>query len=218
MASNYFWFFDPGHGGIINGEYQTRGKRSPKFEDGRQLFEGEFNRAIVNRVMNMCQQNGIDCIDLVDSQEDIPLPERTNTANDIYNQTLKPQDRECIYVSVHANAHGSGNELSFNSAHGWEVFTSKGETKSDKIATAFFDQMKREFPDKRFRTNQLDGDPDKEANFYVLKHTIMPAVLTENFFMTNREEAELLLSEVGRDKIARAHFNAIRFIEENGIG
>ena len=35
---------DNGHGGIINGEYQTPGKRSPVWADGSQLFEGEFNR------------------------------------------------------------------------------------------------------------------------------------------------------------------------------
>jgi N-acetylmuramoyl-L-alanine amidase len=27
-----------------------------------------------------------------------------------------------------------------------------------------------------------DGDPDKEANLYVIKNTKCPAVLTENFF------------------------------------
>ena len=42
---------DNGHGGIINNEYQTPGKRSPKWADGSQLFEGEFNRAIVNGII-----------------------------------------------------------------------------------------------------------------------------------------------------------------------
>ena len=38
---------DAGHGGLINGVYQTKGKRSPIWPDGRQLFEGVFNRQIV---------------------------------------------------------------------------------------------------------------------------------------------------------------------------
>ena len=42
-SSKYLWLFDNGHGGIIDGVYQTAGKRSPKWEDGTQLFEGEFN-------------------------------------------------------------------------------------------------------------------------------------------------------------------------------
>lgn len=41
---------DNGHGGLINGEYQTPGKRSPIWDDGSQLFEGELNRAIVARI------------------------------------------------------------------------------------------------------------------------------------------------------------------------
>ena len=35
---------------------------------------------------------------------------------------------------------------------------------------------------KKLRTDYADNDPDKESNFYVLKHTNCPAVLTENFF------------------------------------
>ena len=41
---------DAGHGGIINGNYQTPGKRSPVFSGGQQLFEGEFNRAVKARI------------------------------------------------------------------------------------------------------------------------------------------------------------------------
>ena len=35
---------------------------------------------------------------------------------------------------------------------------------------------------KKIRKDNSDGDPDKEYNFYILKHTQCPAVLTENFF------------------------------------
>ena len=49
----YVWILDNGHGGIIDGEYQTPGKRSPKWEDGTQLFEGEFNRAVVKRIIKL---------------------------------------------------------------------------------------------------------------------------------------------------------------------
>ena len=38
----YTWLLDPGHGGMIDGEYQTAGKRSPEFEFG-QYFEGVGN-------------------------------------------------------------------------------------------------------------------------------------------------------------------------------
>lgn len=220
MPSNYLWLLDPGHGGVIDGEYQTIGKRSPKFEDGTQLYEGEFNRAIVQRLLKLCVAADISCINLVEGYYDLPLRERVRIANNIHAKRkagkVMPK-QSCIYVSVHSNAHTPTHALEFNGAHGWEVFTSKGQTKSDKIATVFSTKMKAAFPEATFREELGDGDPDKEANFYVLKNTSMPAILTENFFMTNRAEAELLLSEAGRDRIAEAHFEGIKHIEKDGF-
>ena len=205
--SNYLWIFDNGHGGIIDGVYQTSGKRSPKWEDGTQLFEGEFNRSIVNRLVNLCKENNIDYVNLVDTQQDVSLRKRTDAANDIYREQLQKDGKPCIYVSVHANG------FSKESAHGWGVYTSVGESKSDKIAEILHQKAKIEFPDHKMRKDTRDGDADKEANFWVLRKTIMPAILSENFFMTNREESKLLLSEEGRDRIAKIHFDMIQEIE-----
>ena len=64
------------------------------------------------------------------------------------------------------------------------------------------------------RKDTRDGDVDKESNFYVLIHTAMPAILSENFFMTNEKECKtLLLSESGRDRIANTHIDMINKIE-----
>ena len=40
----------------------------------------------------------------------------------------------------------------------------------------------------RLRTDYTDGDPDMEADFYILRHTTAPAVLTENFFMDSHPD------------------------------
>jgi N-acetylmuramoyl-L-alanine amidase len=205
--SHYLWIFDNGHGGIIDGVYQTAGKRSPEWEDGTQLFEGEFNRSIVDRLVKMCKDNNIECVNLVDTQEDISLRKRTDAANDIYREQRDKDGKDCIYISVHANG------FSQESAHGWGVYTSPGETKSDKIASVLYVRAEEEFPNHKMRKDTTDGDPDKEANFWVLRKTVMPAILSENFFMTNREESKLLLSEEGRDRIAKIHFDMIQEIE-----
>lgn len=198
MASKYIWLFDNGHGGIIDGVPQTPGKRSPIWPDGTQLIEGEFNRDIVNRLITLCDRQKIECINLVPEETDVPRSERINRANDIYKSNKK-----CIYLSIHANAGGG---------RGWEVYTSFGETKSDRIATVFFDQVKKEFGQITMRCDYSDGDPDKEKpQFDVLLYTHMPAILTENFFMDNYQECkDFLMSALGRDRIARAHFNAIK--------
>ena len=140
---------------------------------------------------------------------DVPLHYRTEKANSIAKQSTKP----CIYVSIHAN--GFDQE----SANGWSVYTSPGETKSDEIATILFDKSMREFKGEYMRKDTTDGDPDKESNFWVLVNTTMPAILSENFFMTNSDNChKYLLSEDGRDRVAKIHFEMIQQIEnENKI-
>ena len=210
--SNYLWILDNGHGGIIDGVYQTAGKRSPVWPDGEILYEGEFNRSIVNRLMKLCTDAGIECVNLVDTQEDVSLSNRTEKANDIYRQQKDKDGKDCIYVSVHAN--GFGEEQ----ANGWSVYTSEGETKSDKIATILAGKAAVEFPDEYMRKDTSDGDVDKEANFWVLRKTVMPAILSENFFMTNSSNChKYLLSEEGRDRIAKIHFEMIQEVESTKI-
>jgi N-acetylmuramoyl-L-alanine amidase len=185
---------DNGHGGIINNEYQTPGKRSPKWADGSQLFEGEFNRAIVNGIIQELTRLKIPYVNIAPEYIDISLEERMKRANAYATQ-------KCFYLSVHSNAGGG---------KGSEIYTSVGQTASDKIATIFCECYKLAFPDRVLRTDTSDGDPDKESNFYVLKNTKMPALLTENFFMDNEEECKsILMSKTGREKIIDWHVKAI---------
>lgn len=88
-----------------------------------------------------------------------------------------------LFLSLHCNS--AENE----SAAGVEIWTSPGETKSDGIATQILEAIQQAFPDQKFRKDTCDGDPDKEANFFVLKYTKMPAVLLELGFISNAEDA-----------------------------
>jgi N-acetylmuramoyl-L-alanine amidase len=203
MSSKFLWLIDNGHGGIIDGLYQTPGKRSPLWPDGSILYEGEFNRAIVNRLVEMLTISNINYSNIAPEYEDISLTERVRRANSFHNQA------DCIFLSIHSNAGGSA---------GYEIYTARGQSDSDKAATIFFSNFNEEFPDVKMRTDYSDDDVDKEANFYVLKKTLMPAVLTENFFMDNENECKtFLMSKKGRDRITKAHFEAIKHIEEHGL-
>jgi len=202
MTSKYTWLLDPGHGGMIDGEYQTAGKRSPKFEFG-QYFEGVGNREIVHKLMRACKEAGILAINIVETEEDMPLKERVERAN-----ILQRLHKNCIYVSIHSDAFHQ------EQANGYSVYTSPGETRSDQIAEIFIESMEKEFPEHNLRQDLSDGDKDKEAKFYVLKNTISPAILIENFFMTNKRECELLLNEAFQDQIVRCHMESIKRIEE----
>ncbi len=185
---------DNGHGGVINSQYQTKGKRSPIWDDGSQLFEGEFNRAIVNGIIQELTKLNISYVNIAPEYWDVRLETRVKRAN-------KYATKKCFYLSIHTNAGGG---------KGSEIFTSPGDTKSDKIATIFGNSYQKEFPSKLLRTDFTDGDLDKERRFYVLTKTKMPAILTESFFMDNEEECKtLLMTKEGREKIINCHLDAI---------
>lgn len=188
---------DNGHG--IN----TAGKRSPVWPDGSQLFEYEFNRDIAKQLSRALDAYGIENILIVPEIEDIPLKERVKRINAYYKE-----NPDSFLVSIHANA-GGGT--------GWEVFTSKGETKSDKLADSFAMCAEISLPNFRIRKDMTDGDSDKEANFYILRNTICPAVLTENLFMDTKKDCDFIMNEKGRLEIVELHLNAILDISKNQI-
>jgi N-acetylmuramoyl-L-alanine amidase len=199
--SKFHYILDAGHGGMVNGQYVTPGKRSPIWSDGRQLFEGVFNRMVVRRLAQLCQNEGIQCTILVPEEEDISLGERVRRANAIASITPS------IFVSIHANA-GGGT--------GWEVFTTPGLTKSDAVATQFFVAARETLPTFKMRADFSDNDPDQESNFYVIRYTSCPAILTENLFMdTLNPDCEFLMSPQGVETIAQLHLKGIKLVEQN---
>lgn len=195
---------DAGHGGIIDKKYQTAGKRSPKWSDGSQYFEGVGNRQIRDEIAKMLRAEGIQFRYVNEGQKDMSLRERVNIVNAI---ARKRGAKNVVLISIHSN--GASPQ-----ANGWECFTSKGQTDSDEYAEILYDEMKLIFPDRKFRTDKWsDGDKDKEALFTVLTDTICPAVLTENFFHTNEDECKnILMQKQGRRLIAKGHVNAIKKI------
>ena len=191
---------DNGHGGLINANPQTASRRSHKLPNGARLFEGEFNRAIVNGIIQELTFLNIPYVNVCPEIRDVTLQTRVKRAN-AYKRV-----KNVFFISIHSNAGGG---------RGSEFFTSVGRTKSDPIANIFAQEYVNKFPDRRLRTDLSDGMLGKEKNFYVLRKTAMPAVLTENFFFDNREEVEnILMTREGRQKIVDFHVNAIVRIKE----
>ena len=177
---------DNGHGS------NTPGKCSP---DGR-LREYAYTREIAERLVMELRKNGIDAERIVKEEIDVPLAERCRRANEY-------KASEAILVSIHCNAAGNGSD--WMSARGWEAWTSVGKTKADKLATCLYEDAEHCLPGMKMRKDMADGDPDKESQFYILRHTNCPAVLTENLFQDNREDVEFLLSEEGKRAIVSLH-------------
>lgn len=172
------WIFDAGHGGVLDGQYMT-----PP-EDGRfvvypdfTIYEGEVVRRLASFISHKARKAGIKTL-FIDTQICLPLALRCDIANDIWLRYKKS-----VTISLHCNM-GKG--------HGVEIFTSIGETKADAYATGFMECFAEDFPYIHQRHDWSDNDPDKEANFYILNNTVMPAFLFELLFIDNYREAQLL--------------------------
>ena len=180
---------DSGHG------FNTPGKRSPLWPDGTQLLEWEFNRDVAKRIQRDLSHQGIKSVLLVEEAIDIHLYVRAERVNKIV------QDFPGSFmVSIHGNS-GGGN--------GWEVWTSPGQTESDKIATKLFEAAKYYLRCFKMRQDMTDGDVDKESKFTILTKTICPAVLTENLFYDNEWECKFMLSDYGKELITKLHVDGI---------
>ena len=207
------------------------GKRSP---DG--IFEEwEYSREIVERLREELAKHD----DLVDVFVDIPaaevpLPQQAELTRRVryVNQLCAHRHTErCIYVSIHVDAASSGE---WKNAGGWTAYTSPGRTRSDILATYLYESAEKHLAgyaakmedgkkkglygsnQKPFRKDTSDGDPDKEANFYVLVRTKCAAVLTENLFQDNKADVAFLTSEEGKKAIVALHKDAIlRFAQHN---
>jgi len=191
---------DNGHG------FDTYGKASPIWSDGSQLFEYEFNRNIVKLIHSGLQRQNINSVILVPEALDISLKVRCDRANRIYSQ-----DRNSFLVSVHGNAGEHPNE-----GTGWEIWTSPGQTKSDIIANYIFKSAEKTLTGWNMRKDISDGDVDKESKFYILVNTSCPAVLSENLFFDNEKDCRFMLSNSGRELIAKLHINGIiNYLKEN---
>ncbi|MFC4320620.1 N-acetylmuramoyl-L-alanine amidase [Litchfieldia salsa] len=166
---------DAGHG------YQTAGKRS---KNG--MKEYEFNRKVAMFVQELfLDYSGLSLYFVHSDQRDIPLKERVNKANQL---------KADLYISIHANAFGSGE---WNSANGIEtfIFSSRPKEALD-LAISVQKQL-------ILKTNRKDRGV-KAADYYVLRETAMTAILCECGFMTNKEEAQLLMTESYQRKCAEA--------------
>jgi N-acetylmuramoyl-L-alanine amidase len=192
------FIIDTGHGGIdpTTGKYVTAGKRMVK--DDVTFYEGVNNRLIAKEVVKACQGLGLDCQLLFDSWKDLSLGTRVNLANDLYFKNNK----KVFLISIHSDALGDGK--TWRDAKGVTVFTSKGQTKSDKFATVIYNELVCELDGlTTFRRCMADGDPDKEADFQILRQTNCPAVLLELGFHTHKEEVKLIAQKTWHLKVAK---------------
>ena len=66
-------------------------------------------------------------------------------------------------------------------------------------------KMRKPLPNQKYWVN----------NFYVIKNTLCPAILSESGFYDNVDDATYLLTPESRENVAMYHYNAIvKYIQE----
>lgn len=203
-STKYMWCLDNGHGKA------TPGKRSAPFEmDGInvQFFEYEFNRDIVKRMMASMTERGIKFFNVVPEVEgDITLKERVERANKLSSSLPK------LYISVHANAGPVRPGTDWSAANGIETWYFHASARGRAMAAFFQEEILKA---TGWRNRGLKSTAEKDL--YVLRHTNMAAVLTENGFFNNLDEVKKLMRDDIRQAIADAHVAAIVEIERKGL-
>lgn len=187
-------FLDNCHGS------DTPGKRSP---DGK-FLEYHYNRLLASQITSTLQSLNYDAELLVPEKIDIPMKERCHRVNTWCNAH---GSTNAICISIHFNAHGNGSE--WTQAKGWSIYTSKGNTKADLLAESIAQAATELLPDMRLRSDPADGDLDIEEDFYILKRTVCPCVLSENGFMTNYDECRWLMTDEALTILSNVHVTGI---------
>lgn len=224
--SKFIVFLDPGHTSF------TPGKCSPD----KSLREYSYVRVIVNMIENRLNELGIahwnshpesGWVDRVNTNDSKDLVVRAKRIKNKYAQ-CKSSGMNAILLSVHVNAAGNGG---WALGRGWSAWTTKGQNNSDKLADCLYDAAEEiigkdktyvdtflgQKSQKPIRVDKSDGDRDYESDFYIIKQSPCPAVLTENLFMDNRLDCSYLLSSKGKKNIVDVHVNAIlKWMERQG--
>lgn len=197
---------DNGHG------KNTPGKCSPDAVKGllhsRYYFrEYAWARQCAQGIVSVLTAQGYSAFLLVKEEEDVSLQERAARVN-AYCRTYGKEN--VLLISVHVNAAGNGGQ--WMNARGWSVFTTKGVTEADRLAAHLIDAADAVFkaPLKVRKYSFADKySRDFEENFYILRNTSCPAVLTENFFQDNHEDVLYLKSDRGLGDCIECHVRGL---------
>lgn len=158
------------------------------------LYEANVVLAISQQVATLLQQQGIQVVLTRSSDVEVELEPRVQMAEQI---------RANLFVSIHANSMG----MERPDVNGIETYYySNGEGLASVIQNSIVSSL-----DMRNRGV-------KQARFYVLRHTSMPAVLVETGYVTGEEDAPRLADASFRSQMAIAIARGIlQYIQQNSL-
>ena len=141
------------------------------------------------KVKEFLEEQGDPVIMTRTTDRDVHSPQATN-AQELQARVSKAPRDAAIFVSIHCNA------FSNPSSHGMETYYYTGSGRGRRLAKLINEELEH--------YGGLFNRGVKSANFYVLKHSSIPATLLELAFVTNPEEEQLLADEDYQTSLARA--------------
>lgn len=187
---------DAGHGNT------TPQKRTPVLPDGTIVLESQFNEPTATFTAQDAERLGFKTLLTSPGDYDTPLSVRTSIANTAYldyirqlnAQGIDTSDKNvAVFVSIHYNVLGTEFQIR---ANGIETFYYTGSIKGQQLAQNVLDRL--------LQSTGLVDRGAKPANFYVLRHTMMPSTLAECGFMDYLPEALLMLDVEYQKTVAQA--------------
>ncbi|MEH7331214.1 N-acetylmuramoyl-L-alanine amidase [Neobacillus drentensis] len=157
---------------------------------GNGLNEKDLTLDIALKIRNILLNNYENIEVMMSRTGDITksLSQRTNEAN---------AWKADFYMSIHINANSG-------TATGYEDYIHT--SLSDNSTTAKYRDI---IHAEVIKLNQLRDRGKKKANFHVLRESKMPAMLSENGFIDNPQDAALMKQTSWRQNVAQGHANGI---------
>lgn len=170
---------DPGHGGSDSGAVGPNGYTEK---------EGAF--AISQKVASILNQSGAKVVMTRDSDVDVYGP-NASARNELQARVdVGNNANSDIFVSIHCNAFVNP------AANGTQTFYYGSSYQGQRLAQSIQEKM--------IEANSLRDRGISTCNFYVVKHSYMPAVLIETAFITNYDEEALLSDDEWQTTMAKA--------------
>jgi N-acetylmuramoyl-L-alanine amidase len=172
-------YLDPGHGGEDPGA------------QGNGLDEKDITLAIALKIRKII---------LADYENvEVKMSRTSDTTKSLAQRSSGANAWDAdFFLSIHINSADS------SSAQGYEDYIYNGLSNSNKTAK-YQDIIHAEV----MKVNQLQDRGQKKANFHVIRETNMPAILTENGFISNKSDAALMKDSSWLEDVAQGHVNGI---------
>ena len=173
---------DPGHGDSDPGKIGIN-----------QALEKDINLSIAKKVQSRLKKEGVQV--LMTRENDEMLAKESDTNKKIPDMKARVQlmneSSPKLVVSIHQNSYTDER------IHGAQVFYYAQSAEGKEVA-----EIMQKALLKVDESNKRQAKP--ESTYYILKRTKPPTIIVECGFLSNSEEAELLVSDDYQEKLADA--------------